>query len=335
MGHSATEAQYRRSAILIMSDSSLDWYLTSIGRVPLLTADEEIILGHQVQEWMALKESLSKKGQYEQPSLLDTTEAFDYSKLDEFQQKRIHRKGKRAFDRMYAANLRLVVAVAKKYSSRPMNLEFMDLIQDGNLGLARAVEKFDPKLGYKFSTYAYWWIRQGITRGIIENDLLIRMPIHAYERLSKIRQFSRAYSQEHGKGPSTSLICKEFKLKPQDLDRLNIIAAGCISLHSTTNSTRLGSDTSLLDIIPTIMDDEPEFDPVDKERVEKATPTLKKQMGDKEAQVFERSFFTQPHDSRAQIARDLGMSSERARQLLNRSVQRYKALFELQDAATG
>ena len=316
-----------------MSDSHIDWYLQSIGRVPLLTAQEEITLGNQVQEWMALKESQSKQGQYEQKSLLEATETFDHSKLDELQLKRIHRRGKKAFDRMYAANLRLVVTVAKKYSTMPSTLDLMDLIQEGNLGLARAVEKFDPKMGYKFSTYAYWWIRQGITRAISQTDLAIRMPIHAYEKLSKIRQFSRSHNQQFGKMPSTTLICETFNIKPHDLDRINMVAIGCISLHSSANGC---SDNSmLLDIIPSAVDHESEFDCIEQERIETALPKLKKQMTEREAQVFEASFFTQTGDSRRQIAHDLGMTPERARQLEKRSVQRFKALFELEDAAIG
>ena len=124
-----------------------------------------------------------------------------------------------------------------------------------------------------------------------------------------------------------------FNIKPHELDRINMVVTGCISLHSNANGC---SDNSmLLDIIPNAVEEESEFDCIEQERIETALPRIKKQMTEREAEVFEASFFTQTGDSRRQIARDLGMTAERARQLEKRSVQRFKALFDLEDAATG
>ena len=312
-----------------MSSDTIDWYLESIGRVPLLTADQEITLGRQVQEWMALKEHLENQGKDEQLSLLTTQVQFDHSELTEKEQKRIMRNGRRAFDRMYSANLRLVVSVAKKYLSMAVNLDMSDLIQEGNVGLARAVEKFDPSLGYKFSTYSYWWIRQGITRAISQYDHTIRLPIHAYEKVGKIRVFSRDYQKQFGYLPSTKIICENFKLKPADLDRMMMIAAGCVSLHSTANGGNSPEHSMLLDIIPAPEQDEQPFDCIEKQQVEEVLPKIKEQMTEMEGKVFEAAFFTQRHESRAQIARDLGITGERARQHEKHSVQRFKSLFKL------
>lgn len=138
---------------------SLNEYLNSIGRVPLLSANEEIILGIQVQKMLKLLQEKSEQAEY-------TPE-----------EKKIIRAGKRAKDRMISANLRLVVNVAKKFKPF-VHMKMEDILQEGNLGLIRAVEKFEPERGYKFSTYAYWWIRQAITRSIESQELEIRIPGH-------------------------------------------------------------------------------------------------------------------------------------------------------------
>ena len=335
-----------------MSDESIDWYLESIGRYELLTAEQEITLGRQVQEWMALKAFHVKKEEQaaaaaqaqltdQQLSFLPADELNPKSEQDlaiealtPKQKKQIARNGKVAFDQMYCANLRLVVHIAKKYASRAQHLELLDLVQSGNEGLHRAVEKFDPTLGYKFSTYSYWWIRQSIGRCISQLEHTIRLPLHAYEKISKIRQFSCDYQLQFGRIPSSALICETFKLKPHDLDRMTMVAIGCVSLHATANGGCPDS-SMLLDIIPAEEPEESDFDFLEIERVHKVVPTLKEQMAEMEAKVFEASFFTACHDSRAQIARELGISGERARQLEIRSVQRFQGLFELQDAAAG
>ncbi|MDB9313888.1 sigma-70 family RNA polymerase sigma factor [Spirulina sp. CS-785/01] len=153
-------------------------YLQEIGRTPLLRQEEELELAHQVQQMMALldKETLTPE------------------------EWRIFRQGERAKEKMIKANLRLVVSIAKKYRNRGLSL--LDLIQEGSLGLIRGIEKFDPSRGYKLSTYAYWWIRQAITRAIAEQSRTIRLPIHMTEQITKLKYTTRELIQELGRKPT-------------------------------------------------------------------------------------------------------------------------------------
>ena len=189
-------------------------YFQDIIRIPLLTAEEEIHLAKKVQQRMsllAIKEELSKKLQ-RQPTLKEWSDQTQLSDLELLEQ--IDR-GQRAKQKMIAANLRLVVTIAKKYQKR--NLDFLDLIQEGTLGLERAVDKFKPALGYKFSTYAYWWIRQGITRAISQQSRTIRLPIHITEKLNKIKRIQRELSQKLGHNPTATEIAEVLEVKPSQI----------------------------------------------------------------------------------------------------------------------
>jgi RNA polymerase nonessential primary-like sigma factor len=171
-------------------------YLHEIGRVPMLTHEQEIIFGKQVQKMMELQDKRTKLA--EKLGHAPTPAEFAASvKLTEAEVKQLLDRGHHAKQRMIEANLRLVVSIAKKYQKR--NLEFLDLIQEGSLGLERGVEKFDPMRGYKFSTYAYWWIRQAITRAIAQQSRTIRLPIHITEKLNRIKRTQRELAQSLGR----------------------------------------------------------------------------------------------------------------------------------------
>ncbi|MGA0365082.1 MAG: sigma-70 family RNA polymerase sigma factor, partial [Vulcanococcus sp.] len=190
-------------------------YLRDIGRVPLLTHEQEITLGRQVQELVALEEleqELASREGVEKPSPAVLAKE---AGLTQVQLKKRLRSGQRAKERMVAANLRLVVSVAKKYTKR--NMELLDLIQEGTIGLVRGVEKFDPTRGYKFSTYAYWWIRQGITRAIAEKSRTIRLPIHITETLNKLKKGQRELSQELGRTPTVTELAEFVELPEEEV----------------------------------------------------------------------------------------------------------------------
>ncbi len=218
-------------------------YLRDIGRVPLLTNEQEITLGRQVQDLMFLenleKELESANGHKPKLDELSKESGIEISNI-----KKIYKRGNRAKERMVSANLRLVVSVAKKYTKR--NMELLDLIQEGTIGLVRGVEKFDPARGYKFSTYAYWWIRQGITRAIAEKSRAIRLPIHITELLNKLKKGQRELSQQLSRTPSMKELADYVEIPVNEVKELIFRSSQPVSLETKIGN---GEDTILLDLL--------------------------------------------------------------------------------------
>ncbi|MBD1918676.1 MULTISPECIES: RNA polymerase sigma factor RpoD [Cyanophyceae] len=206
------------------TEDSIRLYLQEIGRIRLLRAEEEIELARKIADLLKLErlhdelfDSLERDpSDIEWAAAVSQDEGKDYT-LASFRH-RLH-IGRRAKDKMVQSNLRLVVSIAKKYMNR--GLSFQDLIQEGSLGLIRAAEKFDHEKGYKFSTYATWWIRQAITRAIADQSRTIRLPVHLYETISRIKKTTKLLSQELGRKPTEEEIATRMEMT---IEKLRFIA---------------------------------------------------------------------------------------------------------------
>ena len=297
-----SETQRRRSS------DPISWYLATIGRIPLLTPAEEIELGNQVQQLMQLTE--------------DGSIAADSDQFDG-KQRRLIRVGQRAKQRMMKANLRLVVSVAKKYQGKGLGL--LDLIQEGSLGLERAVEKFDPTRGYKFSTYAFWWIRQSMTRAIACQSRTIRLPVHLSERLTTIRKVSLDLAHKLGAMPSRLEIAEAMDMPVEELDSLLRQALTTSSLDAPVNGEE--GRSFLGDLIADSSLEEP-LDRVEQRMHHEQLGRWMSHLSDQEQHVLTLRFGLNGNERHtlAEIGRLLDVSRERVRQVELKALRKLRNL---------
>ncbi|MDR7303158.1 RNA polymerase primary sigma factor [Haloactinomyces albus] len=213
--------QARKDAELTASADSVRAYLKQIGKVALLNAEEEVALAKRIEAGLYASERLRQSEEAQESLALQMRRDLRW----------IVRDGERAKSHLLEANLRLVVSLAKRYTGRGM--AFLDLIQEGNLGLIRAVEKFDYTKGYKFSTYATWWIRQAITRAMADQARTIRIPVHMVEVINKLGRIQRELLQDLGREPSPEELAKEMDITPEKVLEIQQYAREPISLDQT------------------------------------------------------------------------------------------------------
>ncbi|MBM5824750.1 MAG: sigma-70 family RNA polymerase sigma factor [Cyanobacteria bacterium M_surface_10_m2_119] len=293
--------------------SSLSSFLGEIGRHQLLTPEQELTLGRKVQAMAALRERCQQAG--------GVGPACEFSDLE----RRTLRQGERAKNQMITANLRLVVNLAKRYQNK--GLDLLDLIQEGTLGLTRAVEKYDPTRGHRFSTYAYWWIRQGLNRALSTQSRTIRIPVNVNEKLTRLRAAKARFLQAHGVSPSPVQLATLLDLPLADVEDL----LGC-ELRSITVSlqgvVKSKSDPSeLVDVLPS-------SEPAPMERAELAERSASvwtlldnANLTPKERMVVMLRFgLDGSHEWRtlAEVARQLECSREYCRQVVQRALRKLR-----------
>jgi len=336
-------------------------YLQEIGRVRLLQRDEEVSEAQCVQRYMQLIELRDQAAKTQGGDLQTYTHLMGLrdrltshlgyrpslgrwakaAEIDPAELKRLLAEGKRrwaalaglsvaelesalteglrAKEHMIKANLRLVVSVAKKYQNR--GLELLDLIQEGTLGLERAVEKFDPTKGYRFSTYAYWWIRQGITRAIATQSRTIRLPVHITEKLNKIKKAQRKLSQEQGRTPTVDDIAKELDMTAPQVREVLLRVPKAVALETKVGKER---DTELGDLLET--DETTPEETLMQEALRRDLQHLMADLTSREQDVIRMRFGLGdgiPY-SLAEIGRALELSRERVRQIESKALQKLR-----------
>ena len=290
---------------------SVHTYLKSIGRTSLLTAEQEVDLAKRIEAGLFAEHKLETLG-------LESSVGLDENFRRELEM--VAEDGRRAKAHMLEANLRLVVSVAKKYSDRGLSL--LDVVQEGNLGLIRAVEKFDYTKGYKFSTYAMWWIRQAIQRGFADSARTIRLPVHVLEMLSKLSRVERDMHQKLGREPTPEELAVELDRTPDQIEELLRTSRQPISLDSTIGED---GETSIGDLIEDV--DAPEASElVDRQLMAEQLRSALDALTPREATIMAMRFGLydgNPH-TLDEIGRALGLTRERIRQLEKQSLSKLR-----------
>lgn len=296
-----------------ISDDSVRLYLREIGKIPLLTADEELTLAQKI---VANQPKLAKvvakmerlAGEKGDVRSLNKQEQKEYDALSA--EAKLLSKPK---DQMAEANMRLVVSIAKRYSGR--GLDFLDLIQEGNTGLLRAVEKFDPSKGFKFSTYATWWIRQAITRAIADQARVIRIPVHMVETINKLLRTQRRMTQELNREPSVEELAKELEMEPEKVEYVMKIKQDVNSLDAAVRDDE--EDSVLGDFIEDEDTKSPDESATEQLLKEQVQDILASALSDRELKIVRMRFGLEDGKNHTleEVGHEFAVTRERIRQI--------------------
>lgn len=307
---SKTRRRSTENSVTLLTGDPVRMYLKEIGKVPLLTAAEEIDLAMKIEAGVAATEELDNAHD----------KGIELSRRDKRRLTRVEQVGIDAKQALIEANLRLVVSIAKRYVGRGML--FLDLIQEGNLGLIRAVEKFDYTKGFKFSTYATWWIRQAITRAIADQARTIRIPVHMVETINKLVRVQRQLLQRLGREPTPEEIGAEMDLPPERVREIQKISQEPVSLETPIGEEE---DSQLGDFI----EDEAAVVPPDAASFSMLQEQLSKVLGglaERERKVISLRFGLEDGHPRTleEVGREFGVTRERIRQIESKTLAKLR-----------
>ncbi len=291
----------------VASDDTVGLYLKEMARVPLLTNEEEVELAMRLEAGNEAREKLARlDGQLDQ----ETRQALEAIVED----------GRAARDHLIKANTRLVVSIAKKYMGR--GVHFLDLIQEGNLGLMKAVEKFDYKRGYRFSTYATWWIRQTITRAIADQGRTIRVPVHMSDRIRRLYKTARQLEQENGRKPTPEEIAERMGLEPRKVQWMLKVSWRPMSLERPVGEEEDSELGSFIEDLSTPTPTQSAYENLLREKVEEVLSTLTA----REARILRLRFGLQNGRSYTleEVGQKFGLTRERIRQIEGRALRRLR-----------
>ena len=265
-----------------LSDDSVGMFLREMARYPLLTQAEEIELAREIAKGGPVGEKAKRK--------------------------------------LVRANLRLVVSIAKKYLNR--GVPFLDLIQEGSMGLMRAAEKFDYERGYKFSTYAYWWIRQGITRAIASQSRTVRLPVHMVEKLNQVRKVRQTLSQEFGRRPTKSELAAALEMDEDKLDQILDVSQRTLSLHAWVGKDE---DTELMQLIED-SDNIPPNEQLDRKLLSDRLNSVLDHLSDREREIIRLRYGLEDgqHYTLTEIGKIYDLSRERVRQIQAKAMRKLR-----------
>lgn len=298
------------SSVALLTGDPVRMYLKEIGKVSLLTAAEEIDLAMKIEAGVAATEELEKAEE----------EGIELERRERRRLSRVEQVGLDAKQQLIEANLRLVVSIAKRYVGRGML--FLDLIQEGNLGLIRAVEKFDYTKGFKFSTYATWWIRQAITRAIADQARTIRIPVHMVETINKLVRIQRQLLQSLGREPTPEEIAEEMGLTPERVREIQKISQEPVSLETPIGEE---ADSQLGDFI----EDDAAIVPPDAASFSMLQEQLAKTLeglAERERKVISLRFGLEDGHPRTleEVGREFGVTRERIRQIESKTLAKLR-----------